>query len=126
MLVAKNNADREARARLRTYQARTQLYTEQLRRRRRDNLWASLAVAVVFVIAVGAQLAYFGVGPGVPTPAPTETSASDNVGNVPDPSLAEGRDWTGSASVGGVPVTFTLNGALAPQSTGRYWRGRCV
>lgn len=111
--MAKNSADREARARLRTYQARTQLNAEQVRRRKRDNIWASVALVAVFGLAVLGQLAYFGSGPGAPVPTATETAAA---GSVPDASLAEGRDWAGSADINGIPVGFTLNGALAPQA----------
>lgn len=113
--MVKNSSDREARNRLRTYQARTQLHEEQVRRRRRDNLWGSVAAVVIVLIAVGAQLAYFGAGPGS-LPAPSPSAASGNTGPVPSLELAEGRDWTGSATIGGVPVTFTLNGAVAPQA----------
>lgn len=114
--MAKNTADRESRARLRTYQARTQLHDEQTRRRRRDNLWASIAVTAVFALAVLGQLAYFG-GPGAPAPTATETAATaGNTGDVPDSSIAGGRDWTGSVDINGVAVGFTLNGGLAPQA----------
>ncbi|HLP22882.1 MAG TPA: peptidylprolyl isomerase [Microbacteriaceae bacterium] len=101
---------REAQARLRVYQARTQVNAEQRARRKRDNLLAITSVTVVFALAIIGQVVYFGSGPGKPTP--TASSAL----SLPDSSLAEGRDWSGSAMVGSVPVQFTLNGALAPQA----------
>lgn len=130
--MAKNSTDRESRARLRTYQARTQVHTEQVARRRRDNVWSSIALVVVFAIAIGAQLAYFGSGPGAPvaSPSPSATQA----GAVPDPALAEGRVWTGTALFNDVPVGFTLDGAVAPQAvastinlvnTGFYEQNSC-
>ncbi|MGV1035016.1 MAG: peptidylprolyl isomerase [Microbacteriaceae bacterium] len=110
--MASKNSDRESRNRLRTYQARTQVNDEQRRRRKRDNLWASIAVAAIFTLAVVGQLAYFGSGPGAPQP--TATAATN--GEVPDVSLSEGREWTGTASVGEIPVEFTLDGVNAPQA----------
>lgn len=122
--MAKNTDDREARearARLRVYQARVQLHERQQRRRRSDNIWAVVLVVVVFGLAVGGQLWYFGSGPGAPvataSPKPSETSAAgQNTGNVPSPSLAEGRSWTGSMTINGIQLGFTLDGAAAPQA----------
>lgn len=117
--MAKKSDDRETRARLRTYQARTAVHEEQSRRRRRDNRWALALVVVIFALAVSGQLLYFGVGPGAPVATATATSTSasgQNSGDVPSSSIAEGRDWTGSMDVNSIPVTFTLNGAAAPQA----------
>ncbi|MFM6975082.1 MAG: peptidylprolyl isomerase [Agromyces sp.] len=117
--MAKTTADREARARLRTYQARTQLHDEQVRRRRRDNWIAAISVTAIFGLAIVGQLAYFGVGPGatVATATPTASSSSgENVGNVPSAALAEGREWTGTVNVNGVALGVSLDGALAPQA----------
>lgn len=117
--MASKSNDRESRNRLRNYQARTQLHDEQLRRRKRDNAWAGIAVVVIFGLAVVGQLAYFGSGPGAvtPTASPTATAAAgQNTGNVPSIDIAKGQDWNGSATIGDVPVTFVLNGGAAPQA----------
>lgn len=131
-MAAKNNAEREnreARDRLRRYNARQTVHETQISRRKRDNLVAIGAVIVVVAIAVVAQLFYFTAGPGVPTPeptpsatpTPTETpSAGQNVGDVPDPSVAEGRTWTGELGINGIPLGISLDGALAPQAVASF------
>ncbi|MDR2565033.1 MAG: peptidylprolyl isomerase [Bifidobacteriaceae bacterium] len=39
---------------------------------------------------------------------------------VPDPALAEGREWTGSMETSIGAIKFTLNGAAAPQATANF------
>ena len=120
--------EREARQRLRDYQARQTVHREKISRRRRDNLIAGLAALVVIALAVGAQLLYFTAGPGVATPTPTPTpspSASaaatgENTGDVPDPALAEGRTWTGTLTLNDVPLGISIDGAAAPQGASAF------
>jgi peptidyl-prolyl cis-trans isomerase B (cyclophilin B) len=117
---------REARERLRRYNARQAVHAHQVTRRKRDNLFAIGAVIVVAGLAAVAQLFYFNGGPGTPTPAPSSSASADaetpqtNVGAVPDPSLAENRDWTGELSINDVKLGITLNGALAPQAVASF------
>jgi peptidyl-prolyl cis-trans isomerase B (cyclophilin B) len=120
--VASNDRQaREERARLRTYQARQEVHTRKQRRRTRDNVIAVLALVVVLVLATAAQLFYFSGGPGAPeatpsdTPAPTEP-AGENQGDVPSADLAEGRTWTGTLTLNGIPLGVELDGAAAPQA----------
>ena len=111
---------REARERLRTYTARQQVHERQTTRRRVDNLAAVAAVVVVASLAAVGQVFYFNGGPGTPTPTPTAT-ASQNVGAVPDPSLAEGRTWTGELTLNdGIVLGVSLDGAAAPQSVASF------
>lgn len=126
-MASNNRPDREtreARQRLRAYQARQKVHQHRVTRRRRDNIIASIVVVAVAVIAVGAQLAYFSGGPGTPvaepsasaTPTPTPTAAAgENSGDVPPVSVAEDRSWTGSMKLNDVTLDFTLDGAAAPQ-----------
>lgn len=114
--MAKQTSDRESRARLRTYQARTQVHETQVRRRKRDNTIASVSVVLVFALAVVGQLWYFGQGPGAQPSSSASAAAGVNVGSVPDSTIAAGRDWYGTADVNAVPISFTLAGALAPQA----------
>lgn len=113
---------REARERLRRYNARKTVHSQQLTRRKRDNIVAIGGVLVVAALAAVSQVFYFNGGPGTPTPAPSisaatpETPAGENVGDVPDASLAEARIWTGSITLNEIPLAFTLDGALAPQA----------
>jgi peptidyl-prolyl cis-trans isomerase B (cyclophilin B) len=118
---------REARARVRAYQARRAVHEHQQKRRVRDNILAAVGLVVVLVLAVGAQLFFFNGGPGTPapsaagtataTPAPTAAApAGSNVGDVPPSTLAEGRTWTGTLTLRDVPLGIQLDGAKAPQA----------
>ncbi len=119
--------EREQRQRLRDYQARQTLHSERIRRRRRDNILASVAALAVIGLAAGAQILYFTAGPGVATPTPTPTSspsatapAGQNTGDVPDAAIAEGRGWTGTLTINDVPLGITLDGAAAPQGASAF------
>ena len=121
--------DRAARAnreRLRGYRARQAMHQYRTRRRARDNWIAVLAIVAVAAGATFAQLAYFSAGPGKPVasaePEPTETAppTGENVGNVPDPDLAEGRTWAGTLSINDVPLGIELDGAAAPQGVASF------
>ena len=129
-MAASKNTEREAREareRLRRYNARQTVHAHQVSRRRRDNLFAIGAVIVVAALATAAQLFYFNGGPGTPTPAPSasasaeaETPVGTNVGDVPDPSTAEARTWTGEMSLNDVQLGISLDGALAPQAVASF------
>lgn len=117
---------REARERLRRYEARQRVHDRRGARRRRDNIAAILAAVVVVGLAATAQVFYVTAGPGAPTAEPsTEASASpspsapagENVGDVPDPTLAEGRTWAGTITINDIPLGVELDGATAPQAT---------
>jgi peptidyl-prolyl cis-trans isomerase B (cyclophilin B) len=119
---------REARGRVRAYQARKAVNEHQQRRRKRDNILAGAALLVAIVVLVGAQLLFFNGGPGTPEPeaaataTPTPTAGTvtatpgANAGEVPASSLAEGRNWTGTLTLNDIPLGVELDGALAPQA----------
>lgn len=110
---------REARERLRRYNARQAVHSQQLKRRKRDNLFAIGGVLIIAALATGTQLFYFNGGPGSPTPTPSASAPAavgENVGNVPDPSFAEGKTWTGTLGLNNVTLGISLDGALAPQA----------
>jgi peptidyl-prolyl cis-trans isomerase B (cyclophilin B) len=116
--------EREARARVRAYQARRAVNEHQKKRRSRDNLLAGIGLAVVLVVAIGAQLFFFNGGPGTPaassaspsaTPSPTD-DAGENTGEVPPATVAENRTWTGTLTLNDVPLGIELDGAAAPQA----------
>lgn len=130
-MAASKNTEREAREareRLRRYNARQAVHQQQQTRRKRDNLVAIGAVVVVAALATTAQLFYFNGGPGTPTPAPSASASSQpeaetpqtNVGDVPDPSTAENRTWTGEMSLNDIPLGVQLDGALAPQAVAAF------
>jgi peptidyl-prolyl cis-trans isomerase B (cyclophilin B) len=119
---------REARGRVRAYQARKAVNEHQGKRRTRDNIIAGGILVLVLAVLVGAQLFYFNGGPGTPepeasaTPTATPTDAAvaptpgANAGEVPSPDLAEGRTWTGTLTLNDIPLGVELDGALAPQA----------
>jgi peptidyl-prolyl cis-trans isomerase B (cyclophilin B) len=115
---------RQARERLRAYQARQSVHERSVARRKRDNWIAGIAVVVIVALAVGAQLLYFGAGPGAvsaspsasATPTPTPTATGSNSGDVPPASLAEDRTWTGKLVINGIDLGVSLDGKAAPQA----------
>lgn len=116
---------REARERLQRYNARQTVHTHQVKRRKRDNLFAAGAVVVVAALATVIQVFYFTTGPGAPTPEPSASAsaspaAGSNVGDVPSPEASEFRTWTGQLDLNDIPLTFTLDGALAPQAVASF------
>lgn len=130
-MAASKNAEREAREareRLRRYNARQTVHAQQLTRRKRDNVVAVVGVLVVAALATVTQIFYFNGGPGTPTPAPSSSASAEaeaetpqtNVGAVPDPSVAEARTWTGQLDINGIPLGISLDGALAPQAVASF------
>ncbi|WP_342418195.1 hypothetical protein [Rathayibacter sp. VKM Ac-2630] len=127
MAQGKSN-DREARTRLRAYQARQTLHRTRARRRRRDNVIAAVAGVVVIALAVLAQLLYFSGGPGTPVAEPSSSASAartpaptgENTGDVPSADLAQGRDWTGEMTINADPLGITLAGAAAPQAVSSF------
>lgn len=127
-MAPSKNAEREAREardRLRRYNARQTVHAHQKRRRRRDNLAAVIGILVVAALATATQIVYFTSGPGVPlatptpsaTPAPSSTpAAGSNVGDVPASTIAEGRSWKGELELNSVKLGIELYGDRAPQA----------
>lgn len=112
---------REARERLQRYQARQDVHAHQNKRRVRDNIIAVAGVVVIAGLAATTQFFYFTAGPGMPTPEPSASQTAPppgtNVG-APDPSLAEGRTWTGEIVLNGdITLGIELDGVNAPQAT---------
>lgn len=127
MASSKNNEReaREARERLRRYNARQSVHVNQSKRRVRDNWFALGGVVVIASLAAVTQIFYFSGGPGTPTPAPTASEApltqGENVGDIPDPSVSERRLWTGELALNStVTLGIELDGALAPQGVASF------
>lgn len=131
MASSKNTAReaREARDRLRRYNARQAVHENRLKRRKRDNLFAIGAIVIVAALATVGQLFYFNGGPGTPTPVPTasatETPSAEgqNSAGVPSPDLAENRTWTGELDLNDVALGIELDGAAAPQAVASFIQG---
>lgn len=115
---------REARERLRRFNARQSTHAAQVRRRRRDNILAIGSAVIVIAVAAVTQVMFFAAGSDVPEPQPTSSTApplddqtaGENTGDIPDPSLAQGRLWTGTLTLNDVPLGIELDGAKAPQT----------
>jgi peptidyl-prolyl cis-trans isomerase B (cyclophilin B) len=115
---------REARDRLRRYNARQTVHGQQVTRRRRDNIFAVIGVVVVATLATLTQVFYFTQGPGhtaSPSPSPSPRASASagaaNVGAVPSKTIAAGRTWTGELDLNNIPLGISLDGKAAPQAT---------
>ncbi|MFM1958154.1 MAG: hypothetical protein RI929_517 [Actinomycetota bacterium] len=110
---------------LASFQAKQGIKVEREATRRTDNRLALIVSGTAVALAVVGQLLYFSVGPGhvapveeVATEEPTPTQTNSD--QVPDPSLAEGRTWTGSLNLNDQTLGLELFGDLAPQATANF------
>ncbi|WIE63541.1 peptidylprolyl isomerase [Curtobacterium sp. MCLR17_036] len=125
-MAPKNPArdNREARERLRLYQARQGLHERQRRRRKRDDLLGVGALVLVAALATGSQLAFAGTqrddtagAAATATPTPSASATPGNTGDVPSKAIAKGATWTGSLTLNGsIDLGIELDGAKAPQA----------
>ncbi|MBF4614564.1 peptidylprolyl isomerase [Curtobacterium sp. VKM Ac-1376] len=129
-MAPKNPArdNREARERLRLYQARKGLHERQRRRRVRDNLVGAGALVLVAALATGSQLAFAGSqgsdasGPSASasasaTATPSASATAGNTGDVPSKSIAKKSTWTGTLTLNKtIDLGIELDGAKAPQA----------
>jgi peptidyl-prolyl cis-trans isomerase B (cyclophilin B) len=117
---------REARDRLRRYNARQSVHAHQVTRRRRDNILAIAGVVIVAGLAAVTQVFYFTAGPGAVTASPSASPSAaatpgQNNGPVPDATIAEGRTWTGTMLFNDdAALTFEIDGAAAPQAASAF------
>ena len=123
-MASKNQdrAAREARERLKAYQARQTVHENATKRRFRDNLFAIIGVIIIAGLAATTMIFYFTGGPGKPVAKPSSSAsaspsaaAGKNVG-APDPSLAANRTWTGTLTLNAVAMGVSLDGKAAPQA----------
>jgi peptidyl-prolyl cis-trans isomerase B (cyclophilin B) len=118
---------REARDRLRRYNARQEVHNHQVTRRRRDNVYSLIGLVIIAALATVTQIFYFSSGPGAPKPvasaspsASPSAAAGANVGDVPPASLAANRTWTGTLTLNKVALGISLDGKLAPQAVASF------
>lgn len=127
--MAKKNKAIEASAlkSLKQFEQKQSLEDNKAQTRIRDNRWAIIATASTFVLALASQFVYFNIGPGISptacitftqTPAP-EADGKQRV-TVPDASLAECRDWTGTLQINKTNLQIKLFGAKAPQAVANF------
>lgn len=131
-MAPKNQArdNREARERLRLYQARQGLHDRQRRRRVRDNVVGAVVLVLVAALATGSQLAFAGSQSGstagdapdasasaTSTPTPSASATAGNTGTVPSKDIADGATWTGTLTLNeDVRLGIELDGKDAPQA----------
>jgi peptidyl-prolyl cis-trans isomerase B (cyclophilin B) len=116
---------REARDRLRRYNARQSVHTHQAKRRVRDNILGLIGLLIIATLATLTQIYYFSAGPGKPHPAASASAtptlaAGQNIGDVPKPSVAKNRTWTGTLTLNSVKLGISLYGKKAPQSVASF------
>lgn len=100
-------ADRLKRDRLRQFEARQVINSEQKQRRQKDQwVWSGAAVAAVTLSGLGLW-AYGAIGPGAPA-------------QLPDASISEYREWVGNLTIGGETLQISLDGAAAPQAVANF------
>lgn len=109
---------REQRRRKREYEARQVVHDVQLDRRRSDNTRGLIALAAVAVLAVGAMFAMNQAGLLSPDSKPEASTGSAPV--VPDPAIAENREWTGTMNINDVQLEITIDGKAAPQAAANF------
>ena len=99
------------------FEEHKQLAAKKATLRKTDNRFALLVSAGAVALALLLQLAYFGFGPGQTTSTP---QATENSALVPSVDVAEGREWSGTMTVGGKKLEITLDGANAPQAVANF------
>ncbi|PZF59821.1 peptidylprolyl isomerase [Curtobacterium sp. MCSS17_008] len=127
-MAPKNQArdNREARERLRLYQARQGLHARQRRRRVRDDVVGVGVLVLVAALATGSQLAFAGSrgadragasATSSASPTPSASATAGNTGEVPSKDIADGKTWTGTLTLNeSVELGIELDGARAPQA----------
>lgn len=125
-MVVKKDAreSRVARDRLRAYEARQQLHSRLIGRRKRDNLLFGLAGTVIVALAIGSQVVFSTLeqqeasasASAAASAAAVPSSAPTGDGAVPDPTISQNRSWTGTLTISGIALDVELDGAAAPQA----------
>lgn len=107
------------RERLARFQAKQDLEQAKERRRKRDNQLAILVSTLAVLLAVGGQISFHALFP-TQSAVTDETDAAEQTGEIPDPSIAEGRVWSGSINVGDAKLDIELDGTVAPQAVANF------
>ena len=111
--------EREARERLRRYNARQAVHENQHKRRRRDNIFAIIGVIAIAGVAASLQLFYFNGGPGTPSPTPSASPSASGASSadVPAADFAEPRLYEGTLVLNDdIQLGVTLDATRAPQA----------
>ena len=130
MAKAKNN---NMQARLRSYEEKQKIANAKAKKRAGDRKLAGLIFGGAIALALVSTIVH-----AVAFPTPTSSAAasaspssssspsassspiSSNSALVPKPSVAEGRDWTGTLALNGTNLGITLDGKAAPQAVANF------
>ena len=127
--MAKKNSNIEASAykSLKQFENKQNQIDSKAQTRQRDNRLAIIAATSTFVVAILSQFVYFNFGPGISPTACitfTQTPAPNTNGKpgatVPDASLSECRDWTGTIQLENTNLQIKLFGGKAPQAVANF------
>ena len=109
----------------RRYEKWQERQTKARARRHRQRVVAGSIVAAL-VLATGV-VAAFALNDDEPAATPTpEATAPASSADVPDPSLAENRTWTGSIALTQGDLGIELDGAAAPQAVDTWLENSTV
>ena len=109
--------------RMASYQAEQAAASAVADKRGRDLKFGFGAAFIAVAVALGAQWAYFGFGPGKASATPTPSASASSTANgadVPSPTLAENREWTGAIKINGESLGLKLDGKAAPQAVANF------
>lgn len=119
--MAANRTSREDRRRLARMEARKAFAAARTKRRRRDNLFAASAAVVTLALTVALQVAWFSSDPTAEDLELLREQADvAALPDVPDPSVAEGKTFTGSLALGQGEIGVELDGNAAPQAVASF------
>nr|WP_043845329.1 peptidylprolyl isomerase [Arthrobacter crystallopoietes] len=111
-------------------EAKRALRSDQLQRRKRDNVIGAAAIAVAVVAGVLVQLTVFSTNPTpeevaqlrsgleetIPEPGTSASPQATNAAHIPSPDLAAGQVLSGTLSTNQGDIAIELDGNAAPQA----------
>ena len=107
------------RERLARFEAKQGLEQSKAARRKKDNRLSILVSSLAVLLAVGGQATFQSFFPAQDN-ATGATDTTGQVEQVPDPSIAENRVWSGTMQVGDSTLEIELDGTLAPQAVANF------
>lgn len=115
LTLAKNKSGYSSAAqnRIKNYSAKQSLQGARQLQRRKDNVIAVIASTVAIIFAIGSMTV---IGLISPTPSPSASVLA----RVPDKSLAENRQWTGTLQINDYDLGISLDGEKAPQAVANF------
>ena len=123
-MAKQDKLSKAAAERIKNYEVKTIAENDTRTTRKKDNRNSILISLVAVVVAVAAQFTYFSAGPGsftaTPTATPTSSPTSSNSVSVPNASISENREWTGSMTINATKMDFIVDGKNAPQAAANF------